>query len=313
MKGKRGFEFSFAWLFSIIVGAMIIFLAIYATTNYVKTERTIQDTELGKKLGIILSPVETSLESGKTQLISFPTETRMYNDCSPSGTFGAQRISTATKSGVGEEWRLPGEISSFHNKYIFSKPIVQGNSYIVFSKPIELPFKIADLIYILSKDQKFCFVNPPREIEDELTSLRISNINLTSSISDCPSESESVCFTNTGCDIDVSYEGKSVKKKYSDRVYFETTSLLYGAIFSESKDYECQLRRLMNRASELSWIYYSKSLSLSSKGCNSNLEANLAIYANETFSIDNSLRLKNIAIDSDIIGRKNDDLSCKLF
>src|SRR3989344_1332295 len=145
---RRGFEFSFGWLFAIIVGAVIIFLAIYATTNLIKTEREIQDTELGKQLGIILNPIETALETGKASKISFPLETRLYNDCSLQGTFGSQKISTATKSGIGEKWLAPGEASTFRNKYLFSDKIVEDKNYIVFSKPLEIPFKIANLIYI---------------------------------------------------------------------------------------------------------------------------------------------------------------------
>ena len=115
MINKKGFEFSFGWLFAIIVGAVIIFLAIYATTNLIKTEREIQDTELGKQLGIILNPIETALETGKASKISFPLETRLYNDCSLQGTFGSQKISTATKSGIGEKWLAPGEASTFRS------------------------------------------------------------------------------------------------------------------------------------------------------------------------------------------------------
>ena len=120
MKNKKGFEFSFGWLFAVIVGAVVIFLAIYASTSFIKQNRNIQDTFAGKELGVILSPVETSLESAKTTEISFPVDTRVYNDCKTTGNFGSQGISIASKSGVGAQWQNPGEISRFYNKYIFS-------------------------------------------------------------------------------------------------------------------------------------------------------------------------------------------------
>ena len=315
---KKAIEFSFAWIFAIMVGAVIIFLAIYASTKLIKTQRTVQDTELGKELGIILNPIETSFETGKASKISFPLQTRIFNECKTTSAFGSQKLSTATKSGIGEEWQSPGEQSTFYNKYLFSESIIEGEDYITFSKPFEMPFKIANLIYIWPETENYCLVNPPGEIEDEINDLKLKGFNIASKQSECPAEAKKVCFTSSGCDIDITLDvsGKirgSAKKKGQDRVYFESSALLYGAIFADSKTYECQVTRLVKRASELSWLYHSKSAFLSSKGCSSNLEADLSSYANQTFSINSSSQLGNIAFNSENIRRKNNELNCKLF
>ena len=63
MRTKRGLEISFAWMFSIIVGAAIIFLAVFAAVKLVNLGKQQTDTEVGKQLGILLNPIETSLES----------------------------------------------------------------------------------------------------------------------------------------------------------------------------------------------------------------------------------------------------------
>lgn len=318
MKNKRGFEFSFGWMFAIIVGAVIIFLAIYAASKFVKTAKDVQQTELGKQLGIILSPIETNLETGKISKILLPYETRLFNECKISGTFGVQKISTVTKSEIGDEWGEQGEASSFRNKYIFSRDLVEGEHYFVFSKPLEMPFKIADLVYIWAGNDKYCFINPPNVIEDEVSELDIENVNISSSISGCPKGVKIVCFTSSGCDIDISLDasGKikgTLKKRSEARVYFETSSLLYSAIFADSDIYECQIKRLMNRASELSGLYYSKSRFLSPRGCNSNLDADLIVYANKTLNLKSSLELRDIYAGSEEIRRKNEELLCKLF
>ncbi len=316
IKNKKALEFSFNWLFAIIVGAVVIFLAIYISSQYIKTARIEQDTKLGKELGIILTPIETDLEASKITKISMPQETRIYNECQETGTFGLQKISTATKS-LNDKWDQQGLASSFSNKYLFSEKIIEGKDYTVFSKSLEMPFKIADIMYIWPTKEEFCFVNPPRLIEEEMQDLQ-TNVNVTSSASECPREAKKVCFTTSGCDIDVSLDasGKikgSLKKKLSNRVYFEGSIFLYASIFSDPEIYECQLKRLMKRASELSLLYYSKSLFLTPKGCSSNLEIDLADYANQTLSLNNSLQLRDIFLSSEIIRRKNNDLSCKLF
>ena len=52
MKGKKGFlQISFAWLFALIVGAFVLFLAIYSITKIISTENTAQDAKASKQIG----------------------------------------------------------------------------------------------------------------------------------------------------------------------------------------------------------------------------------------------------------------------
>ena len=76
---KKGFEFSFAWLFAIIVGAVIIFLAIFASTRFIRTGRYQMDTITAEQLSIIFEPLETGLASGKSNIAELKAETRIYN------------------------------------------------------------------------------------------------------------------------------------------------------------------------------------------------------------------------------------------
>ena len=69
MINKRGIEFGFVWIFAILVGAVILGLAVFATSQFIKTERDVGDSFVGKKIGILLNPLETGIESGKTNII----------------------------------------------------------------------------------------------------------------------------------------------------------------------------------------------------------------------------------------------------
>ena len=310
MKNKRGFEFSFAWMFAIIVGMVIIFLAIYGVVRLVGTERTITDTEAAKELGILLNPVETSTGSARVSRIAFQRESRFYNECNEEGTFGSQGIGVATKSGIGAEWEDPGVISRFSNKYVFSSEIVQGDELITFSKPFRMPYEVADLIFIWSDQEYYCFVRPPLVIEEELEALRPRNINLSDSVADCLPNSKRVCFRSTGCDIDVSYTSRSLKKNFTT-LYYED-SLVYGAIFSDPEVYECQVQRLMKRTSELAKLYAAKSQYVSSIGCSSNLQAELLTYSG-ALEINDSAQLRGINFLAENLDRRNNDLSCKVY
>ena len=319
----RGFEFSFVWLFAIIVGIAIIFLAIYASTNLIKTERTIIDTETGKKLGVLLNPIETDLESAKHVTISFAKATRVFNSCFESSRdrkFGKQEISTAVRLGIGEEWQSPGVPSAFQNKYLFSKNTLEGKEIFVFAKPFKMPFKVADLLFAWT--DQYCFVNPPNGIEEDITSLNLPRINITTSPSLCSSNSEIVCFSSATeeCSIKVFQDSKRIRKNGLDLYYEDNTvnfgenpnALIYGAIFADPGIYECQVNRLLARTSELSNVYIDKTEFLSSRGCASNLAADLRTFS-EISKISSSRQLQTIKLTAEQLERRNDGLSCKLF
>lgn len=313
---KRGFEFSFGWLFAVIVGAAIIFLAIYAAIKLISTERTVLDTEVAKQLETILTPVETGEETGKSAVpIKFPSETRVYNNCTSRGNFGEQTIAVATSSTIGGKWQEPGFNVKSYNKYIFSPGLMQGNQFYIFSKPFEMPFKVANIIFMWSEE--YCFVNPSNDVGEEIITLNISKINITNSLNNCKKTSKKVCFytEEPGCDIMVNPTIKSVTWRWKNPVYYEG-SLIYGAIFAEPEVYECQVKRLMKRTSELAFLYDSKSKIISARtgGCSSNLQDLLESFASASSQINNSVQLADIYFSTEELRNENRNIAnCRLW
>lgn len=255
MINKKGFEMSFGWIFSIIVGAIIIFLAIYAATQFGDTETDFGDSEAAQQLNLMLQPIETSSTSlEKPGNIVFPSFTRIYNDCQDKEEYGYNEIkiiqdykkSKTEPTGVSQRIR---------NKYIFSESVIEGKSFFLLVKPIYLPYKIGDQIILGSEE--YCFVNPPTEIEDEMTLLEVSLIKIVNDIKDCTKNSTSVCFSSNKCSINVDLNNRKVSKE-GKTVYYEE-QFLYGAIFSDTKNYECQIKRIGKRCSALAGLYAEKS------------------------------------------------------
>ncbi len=317
MMNKKGIEFSFGWLFAMIVGAVIIFLAVYAAVKIVGTERTVGAAELSKQLETVLTPVETGYEEGKIVApIEFPTETRIYNNCTLDGNFGEQMIATDASSGLGEKWLNPEELvpSISYNKYIFSQSVVQGRSANAFSKPFSMPFKIANLLFIYSG--KYCFVNPPGDIEEEVNSLSMRDINTTTDLSKCPRGSKIVCFYSEEpkCNVVVD-PGQKMVVKNGTAIFYEQ-GLIYGAIFSDSELYECQVKRLMKRASELALLYKAKSEQVSSSlgGCSSELQPDLEAFASMTAQMNSSVEFREIFYFGESLNSRNNAMTkCKLW
>ena len=308
MKNKKGLQISFAWLFAIIVGAFILFLAIFGTTKLIKTEQTIQDAKTGKDIGILLNPLETSFETGKTTSLTLPVETRIYNKCNNNGMFGRQIIQISQKS--FNKWTETNINVGFSNKYLFSESYTEGKKFYIFSKPFEFPFKVADLIYITSSLKEYCFLDAPEEIEDEISALKQKNLL----IENCANSEKviRVCFgSGSDCDINVNYNMKYVEKN-KGKMYFEGDALMYAAIFSDKKIYECELKRLMKRIGHLALLYKDKSGFISRIGCESNL--NLLELNDLTNNFESSANLESINYVIEDIKEKNEDnVLCKLW
>ena len=309
MENKRGFQMSFAWLFAIIAGAFILFLAIYGVTKIIDVGEETTSAKTGTEINVLLNPLETDFESEKIVSLEMPIETRIYNQQSVFGNFGSQKIKISQKN-FGK-WSETEISPSFKNKYIFSEEVVEGTDFVLFSKPFKFPFKVADVIYLLPAEKEYCFINAPDEIEEEISDLDQNNLI----IENCSSESVGICFdlklsVSLECDIDVDTKRKEVEKENS-KMFFETDALMYAAIFSDKDVYENQIERLMMRESKLLSLYDDKASILLAQGCSSDVD--LLLFKNHIENVKNSEDLAEVASIAEDIERENNDAECKLW
>ena len=178
----------FSWLFAIIVGAIIIFFAIYAAVKLIGTETTVSTAQTGSQINVLLNPLETSFGQEQVTTLSIPVESLLSNSCDNAGSFGDQQIIVSQMS--GGKWTDTNIAPTSHNKYIFSNDSVKGKNFYLFSKPFELPFKVSDLIYLTSANDNYCFISAPQSVQDELSNLKQGNVFT----ANCPSKSINVCL-----------------------------------------------------------------------------------------------------------------------
>lgn len=310
---KRG-EFGFVWLFAIIAGGAILFLAIYGSVKFGETKKFQSDTEIAKTLAILTDPMQASFAEGSYGKISFREETRINNICFKED-FGKNDISVSTKSGIVKEWGKSGGAISVHNKYIFSKEKNEGKDFYVFSKPFEFPYKVNDMIFLMSED--YCLLNPPEYISEEIIGLRIPNIK----ISNCSDSDTVVCFgKGNNCDIMVYgvcmtdcnsiYEEGTVEKKEGTMKY--KGNLIYAAIFSEPNIYECNVERLLQRTGKIAELLSEKADLINARDCNTNLKPDLLIWKGltENATSENIILLNQI---SKKLNRLNAGELCRLW
>ena len=314
MKKEGYLEFSFTWLFALIVGAFILFLAVYFSINLIHQGQTEQDARTGKNMGVLLNPLEIGFQTGISTIFDFPVDTRIYASCNSNGNFGKQYIRVSQKS-FGE-WTETNVKVPFQNKYVFAKIPVEGKKFVIFSKPFEMPFKVADLIFLIPLEEKYCFKDAPEDIENEIKTLNKGNFF----IENCTADMTSVCFSSgSNCDVRVNYEernfdeGRGYIEKDNSIVQFDGNALMYAAIFSDKETYECNLKRLMKRFENLALIYNDKADIISGK-CDTNLKQDLNVLISIARNLGSSSDLTVIKMSSDNIKEKNDaNQKCKLW
>ncbi len=303
---KKGLQISFSWLFAIIVGGVILFLAFFASSKIITQGQYTVDTTTAKQLGILTNPLEMGFESAEKNTISLPSNTRMFNSCENQGTFGKQQISFSQKS-FGK-WSEPGSKVSFENKYFFSNSNISSKMLILFSKPFEFPFKVTDLVIIIPLEESYCFVDSPSEVKGDVSNLGLENVEF----ENCSKGSQRVCFSKgSGCEQIVDYKTNSILKG-QERIYFSGDGLMYAGIFSEKEIYECQVQRLMKRVEALSKIYQDKESLLVGK-CNSNLGSSLELLKSQAEGLKSSQDLLSIEKTANSIRDLNGGAICRLW
>lgn len=307
---KKGFlEMPFSWIFALIVGATIIFLAIYFSVKLIDIEGTRQTAETSNNIGILLGPLETGFEESKTVYLDLGIESEIENICNSYGNFGVQKIAT-TQDIFGEE--TGGDIEvGFYNKYIFSEDKISGKNFYIFTKKFEFPFKVSDLIFLIPKNKEFCFVNAPSEVINLTEDLNLENIKPTTNLNQCKETAERVCFrSQNNCDVVVDINRKTTKKGQTT-IYFEGEALMFASIFADPEIYECQLKRLAKRASELAKLYEEKKNFIATKNCRSIVDLNSLIAALN--NLNSSANLASVSTIKDNIENKNKYTQCQLW
>jgi len=86
---------------------------------------------------------------------------------------------------------------------------------------------------------------------------------------------------------------------------------MYAAIFSDKNTYECQVKRLMKRTSNLADLYDEKGALLAQQGCADSI--NLQSLANSANSIRDSQDLSNLNPVVNQLKAQNGFANCKLW
>jgi hypothetical protein len=306
-KDSKGFlEMPFSWLFAIIAGIFILFFAFYFGSSLLKTGNQETSAKSAKQIQGFLNSVENGLESSETSSISMPGDTRINNICENTGVLGKQKISVEQKT-FGK-WSESDIKISANNKYIFSNRQIEAKNLNILSKTLKFSFGVGSLIYIIPKEKEYCFINAPSNLKGEINELGLSNLKT----GEC--NGTKVCFNRGNCDITVDYSSNSIRKG-NETLYFaldSDNSLFYAALFSDKEVYECQLKRIIERAKILTKIYLEKQEFLKNY-CEDYISNDLTNMYNTLDSYQDSKNLNDIILTAQELDNSNKFADCRLW
>lgn len=264
----------YAWIFSIIIGAIIIFLALFSAGRYTEISTIKEQSSLVREFDLLLNPF-ASIGSIATMTLSksikMPEDVQMMFICNADLNFNEVNLRTKSR-GDWDDWLEKG--FRVRDKYIFSEDL-EGREFWLFAKPFEMPWRVDDLIYIT--DKSYCFEDAPDSIQREVQALKTEVISLKED--GCIPGSIEVCFGSRNCEINVNYQLETVKKD-GKTLLFSDDALMYAAIFSDSELYNCNFNRLIKRIRTQVDINLEKAKILEGKGCNTrSLQSSLASMA----------------------------------
>ena len=81
MRNKKALEMGFAWIFAILVGGAILFLAIFSSSRFIDVSEKEINTKTAQAFLNVLDKVQTKSESGTSDILLLNAESRIYTSC----------------------------------------------------------------------------------------------------------------------------------------------------------------------------------------------------------------------------------------
>lgn len=298
MRKKRG-VIEFSWIFALIVGAVILFLAFYFIGTKFTEKKVLSSVETEQSLDIIFNPFSSfgGLGATSSKSIELKNSEKLNFSCNPDG-LGFDSILVSTDAFAGPK--------KVYDKYIFSEKYIDGANYQIISKPFSMPWRVADFIYFIPKNKVYCFVgmdNVEQEFGKSGTGLNISNFEFDS----CSADSITVC--HSGCNITV---GSTTVTKNGITVNYVDDATMYAAIFSDPEIYNCSMKRIGKRIEYQVDVYDGKVASILSR-CNDVFNLGALGQSADYVSQNGESGLSNLQASAQTVHNQNMMAQCKLF
>lgn len=274
----------FAWIFSIIIGALILFFAFFFITQYTtKIGSPKKQITLAKSINLLLEPFSAigSLAEMRGEIIEFPKD--IYVE------FGCDKDYNEIKAKEIKH-KYFDLTEKVYDKFIFAKKITTKSKtkFFAFSLPIKIPFYASTAIVIVVNDT--CVGSLNEEYKENLEEI----------------------YNSLKDNVDVKINFTC----YSENPYSDLDGFAVAYLFSDAQNFNCNLERILNRAINIAEIYKKKAELLQAKGCDmGNIIYALDVYINKTKKFIQNKNKNELLLAIQQLNEANDnlDFNCKLF
>ncbi len=295
----------------------MLFFAFYFIGTKMTESKMGQGLVTENTLDILLNPFSSfgGLGATSSKEITLAKRERINLSCNSDSGFGYDSILSATNS----VRMVPKKV---YDKYIFSENSIYSKNLQVISKPFNMPWRTADMIYLFSRDRDYCFVGMRgSRIEEEFgpsnTGMNISSFKFVDDEMWCDKLLDDITVCYSGCDININFEYSKVVKGSKEFPFIDDASM-YAAIFSSYEMYECNMKRVAQRIKNEVEVYRNKARALGARGCTAvfNLESldqatTQVIQSRTSSELASSLNELRAAADS--LNMQNMNSDCSLF
>lgn len=325
-ENKKG-AIEFSWIFSIIVGAVILFFAFYFVGTQLMQRESMNQLVSSQALDVLFTPFSYvgSIAEASASVASLDKESTLHIACSNITGYDSLGYNEVSTYSFYKGELVQGTPRRAYDKYLFGEEGTE-KLFFVMSKPLNLPWRIADLVYVFPNNQSYCFVNSPTKIRDELQGLENSSqtkhffFGQTGNPEGCIW----VCFgdTSSACNIKITSLKNSnyvlgYTLKDNKKMYYYDNALLYATLFSKPELYECNLKRLASRASLQLDLYIEKDKELKRKQCYSLFSIGPLKSSFENLKTTRLADMENvfatIRSNSEILTNQNRGADCALY
>jgi hypothetical protein len=309
---RQGVAVSFSWLFSLIVGAVIIFLAVYASRSLVQTERQAQESGASVAFTNLFTPLRTGgSESFIPRAITFPQPALITLRCTPTG-MGVRVRFQDSLAGESDAYQ-----SVVRDSFISGNTTIQGKRVFSLVLPLRMPYLIGDVILLWSEPQ--CFVDAPEDMRSLFEMATNETITFANTLASCPRGSRKLCFAGASspqrCDVRVDRIGQTITyENGTPKNYYD--SLLAPALFSTPALYECMLEQMGKETARLAEQYRAKSVLIQSgtlQGCAGGMDTLLGSFVSRARAFNNSQGLPRFMEEVATLRSAHDTLLCPLW
>ena len=147
---KKGIAISFNWIFSMIAGVLILIFLVYFAVQNTDLFGNVTSKVVSEELEILFSGIETI--KTKTSL-NFDKNVELRFSCNQ----GKQVLNVNGKSG-----------NSLKGKIVFAPNIVESDVFNITTQPWNVPFRVANFIYLWDEGYEFSRDAPEIDLIDEL-------------------------------------------------------------------------------------------------------------------------------------------------